>query len=76
MIHDGRHVVAGALDRTVRVWDISTGLPLHTLKGHKYVPSHIAFCKDGRLVSGDAKGDLVLWDLRSGYAHLLSLSLP
>jgi WD40 repeat protein len=32
--YDGRRIVSGAYDYTVRVWDPDTGTCLHTLQGH------------------------------------------
>ena len=31
---DGRRVVSGAEDRTLKVWDVATGKCVATLKGH------------------------------------------
>ena len=31
---DGRRAVSGGEDGTVRVWDLGSGAPLHTLTGH------------------------------------------
>ena len=31
---DGRRAVSGALDRTLKVWDVESGRELWTLKGH------------------------------------------
>ena len=32
---DGRRIVSGSKDRTVAVWDLETGTPIHRLKGHQ-----------------------------------------
>lgn len=31
---DGKHIVSGSYDRTVKVWDAATGKPLLTFRGH------------------------------------------
>ena len=36
----GKKLVSGSSDKTVRVWDASTGEPIGSpLTGHRYVPS-------------------------------------
>ena len=37
MFPDGRRVVSGADDATLKVWDVATGMCMATLKGHKHV---------------------------------------
>ena len=37
MFPDGRRVVSGARDKTLKVWDVATGKCVATLKGHSYV---------------------------------------
>ena len=37
MFPDGRRVVSGADDMTLKVWDVATGMCMATLKGHKHV---------------------------------------
>jgi serine/threonine protein kinase len=32
---DGRHIVSGSGDKTLRVWELGTGRCIHTLQGHK-----------------------------------------
>ena len=34
MSPDGRHVVSGSYDNTLKVWDVATGKCVATLKGH------------------------------------------
>lgn len=63
---DGRLVVSGSNDRTVRVWDLETGQCLKILKGHSHGVNTIAITADGRrIVSGSQDGTLRIWDLRT-----------
>ena len=49
---DGRRIVSGSFDSTVKVWDASSGQEILTLKGPGSVDS-VAFSPDGRrIVSG------------------------
>ena len=36
MFPDGRRVVSGSLDNTLKVWDVATGECLATLEGHSH----------------------------------------
>ena len=45
---DGRHVVSGSEDNTLRVWDLATGETETTLQGHTSSVSAVAVTPDGR----------------------------
>ena len=50
---DGKKVVSGSKDLTVRVWDIASGQVDQTLTGHSNVVNLVAFSPDGKkAVSG------------------------
>jgi WD40 repeat protein len=46
---DGKQVVLGLYNQTMRLWDAATGAALQTLKGHSFYVSFIAFSPDDNL---------------------------
>lgn len=73
---DGRRIVSGSEDNTVRVWDATSGAELHCLKGHTDRVDSVSVSADGRrIVSGSGSEDntVRVWDAASG-AELLCLS--
>jgi WD40 repeat protein/serine/threonine protein kinase len=66
---DGRTLVSGGQDGTVRVWETATGRELHTLRGHAHVVYAVAFSPDGRtLASGGEDQTVWLWEAATGRA--------
>jgi WD40 repeat protein/DNA-directed RNA polymerase subunit RPC12/RpoP len=64
---DGRLAVSGSDDRTVRVWDLSTGVCVATLEGHTGWVRCVAVTSDGRLaVSGSDDRTVRVWDIQTG----------
>jgi WD40 repeat protein len=47
---DGKQVVSGSRDKTVRLWDAATGAALQTLEGHSSSVTSVAFSPDGNLL--------------------------
>lgn len=64
---DNRFVAAGSLDKSVRVWDVSTGalvVRLEGEQGHKDSVYSVAFAPSGdRLVSGSLDKTIKMWEL-------------
>jgi WD40 repeat protein len=61
---DGRHVVSGSYDKTLRVWDLATGQTKMTLRGHTSDVEAVAVTPDGRhVVSVSNDETLRVWDL-------------
>lgn len=46
---DGKTLVSGGADSTVRLWDVQTGELLHTFEGHTNEVSSVAFSPDGKM---------------------------
>ena len=64
---DGRRIVSGSSDKTVAVWDLESGAPIHRLAGHRDAVSSVAVSPDGRcIVSGSADKTVAVWDLERG----------
>jgi WD40 repeat protein len=64
---DGRYVLSGSFDKTVKLWEISTGREIRTFKGHSNLVHSVAFSPDGRrAVSGSQDETLKLWDVETG----------
>lgn len=63
---DGRHIVSGSFDRTLKVWDAETGRELRTLAGHTNEVQACAYSPDGRyIVSGSLDHTLKVWDAKT-----------
>lgn len=60
-------VSAGRDDKTVRLWDTSTGQEFRVFRGHESPVEHCAIAPDGEtIVSCDTSGTVKTWDLASG----------
>lgn len=64
---DSRLLVSGSDDKTLKVWELSTGKSLKTLKGH----SNYVFCcnfnpQSNLIVSGSFDESVRIWDVRTG----------
>ena len=63
---DGSMVAAGSLDSVIRIWEVSSGTLLDSLRGHRDSVYSVAFTPDGKgIISGSLDKSLKLWDLCS-----------
>jgi WD40 repeat protein len=62
---DGKHLLSGGRDRSVRLWAAEGAMLLHTFQGHAGYVSSVAFDPSGnRAASAGAGGAIKLWSVR------------
>ncbi len=60
-------LASGNDDRTVKLWNLSTGKCFRTLQGHTNTVFTVAFSPDGRIIaSGSGDQTVKLWDIHTG----------
>ena len=69
---DGKFIVSGSNDNTVRVWNVNSGEEMMKLGGHTNVVNSVAFSNDGKcIVSGSNDKTVRVWNVASGGLHTL-----
>ncbi|PHH49856.1 Vegetative incompatibility protein HET-E-1 [Ceratocystis fimbriata CBS 114723] len=65
--NDGQRLASGSYDKTVKIWDATSGACLQTLEGHHKSVKSVVFSNDGqRLASGSSDKTVKIWDATSG----------
>ena len=63
---DGQILASGSADRTVKLWNLDSNVPLCTLSGHSSLIDAVVFSPDGRLLaSGSWDHTIKLWDIET-----------
>jgi len=63
---DGAQLLAIMKDRSVRIWDLATGLPRARLREHVGDPTVAVFSGDGALIATADSDAVFIWDASSG----------
>ncbi len=64
---DGKRIVSGGSDKTIKLWDAQTGSEIRTLQGHAAQVYSVAFSPDGKqIVSGSSDKTIKLWNAQTG----------
>jgi len=67
---DGKTLVTGSKDKTVRIWDLNTSKVIRTLQGHSDEITSLAFSKDGTQLASSSKDQTIrVWNLSSTDEH-------
>jgi dipeptidyl aminopeptidase/acylaminoacyl peptidase len=67
---DGRRLATGSEDRTIKLWDTTTGEEVFTLRGHTGGVLCVAFSPDGRrIASGGWDRTVRVWDTSPPASH-------
>ncbi|KAF5968932.1 hypothetical protein FBULB1_10498 [Fusarium bulbicola] len=62
---DNKLIASGGHDKTVKIWDIATGVCRHTLEGHCDHIYSVIFLPDGQSLAS-ASNTIKIWDTKSG----------
>lgn len=63
---DSSQIVSCSSDKSVIVWDVSTGQPLRRLRGHASTVTCVKFNEESTVaVSGSLDNTVMCWDVKS-----------
>ncbi|KAG2749467.1 WD40 repeat-like protein [Suillus brevipes Sb2] len=59
---DMRRMVTGSWDKTLRLWDLETGVVFKMMEGHSSEVAALAVSRDGQIIaSADGVGEIIAW---------------
>src|SRR5688500_295600 len=64
---DSNYVATGSKDKSVKIWEVSTGREVRSLLGHEATVTSIEFTPNGKnLISGSNDKTIRIWDVKAG----------
>jgi WD40 repeat protein len=63
---DGKNLITGSLDRTIKIWDTSNNKLLFTLIGHTARIRSLALHPNGQILASASNDGVRLWDVTTG----------
>src|SRR5438128_521991 len=64
---DGKTLVSGEQDKSIRLWDLATGEETKKLDGHTNWVVSLSFSRDGKLLASAGLEDVLrVWDMETG----------
>jgi hypothetical protein len=73
---DGKTIVSGSLDGTIKIWNLVDGKLVRTLPGHRDWVFSIALSPDGKTIASSSRdGTIKIWNLADGKL-LRTISAP
>lgn len=64
---DSKTIASGSHDKTIKLWDVTSGTCINTLTGHEGYVISVCFSHDGKTIaSGSVDKTIKLWDVASG----------
>ncbi len=71
---DSSLVATGSKDKSVKLWDVSTGQEVRSLLGHQATVTSVAFTADGKqLLTGSNDQTYRMWNVASGRGSFIHL---
>lgn len=63
---DGKTLASGSGDKTIKIWNLSTGKVINTLKGHSSWIKSVAISPDGKILASGSWETIKIWNFTTG----------